>query len=190
MTTTKKLVLLLLCLQLAYCGYAQDGHLSSRKGASSVGVGIGLPYGGLLGLRGGTNVIDRLNLFGALGYQLAGIGFNVGLRKEFTSASLTQFYMVGMYGTNAATKVKGLPEYNDVYTGPTFGLGVKINSRMTEGNYWDIGLLLPIRSSKYSDTEQAIKNDPRISTVTSAWPVLITVGYNFIIPPANQAVPK
>lgn len=92
---------------------------------------------------------------------------------------MAQFYLTGMYGTNAAIKIVGLPEYNKVYTGPTFGLGVKINSRKTEGNYWDVGLLLPIRSSGYKDDEEAVDNDPRISQFRAAFPLLIVVGYNF-----------
>lgn len=184
--TFKHFALLVYCIGSLSTGYAQETdestspqiHLSSEQGVPSLGVGIGLPYGGI-GARFGYNLIDRLNAFGGVGYQLAGIGFNVGVRKEFASASMLQFYLTGMYGTNAATKVVGLAEYNDVYAGPTVGLGLKLNSRMTEGNYWDFGLLLPFRSSKFYDTEEAMLSDPRITGVTSAWPVLIVVGYNF-----------
>ncbi|WKN40424.1 hypothetical protein [Tunicatimonas pelagia] len=180
MTTLKHIIPLVALSCITHFGYCQDGHLSSRKGKSSLGVGIGLPYGAI-GIRAGTNLIEGLNLFGGLGYQIAGIGYNVGLRKDFPSSNATQFYMTGMYGTNAATKVKGLSEYNRVYTGATFGGGVKINSWGVEGNYWDLGLLIPIRSSEFRDAEQAMKNDPRVSDLSTAWPVLIVVGYNFTI---------
>lgn len=186
MMTLKRLVLLWCWGASISWASAQDvyedpqpqTHLSSEQGVPSLGVGIGLPYGGIGG-RFGYNLIDRLNVFGGVGYQLAGVGFNVGIRKEFPSTRMAQFYLTGMYGTNAATKVVGLSDYDDLYAGPTVGLGFKLNSRMTEGNYWDLGLLLPFRSSKFYDTEQAMLNDPRVSGVTSAWPVLIVVGYNF-----------
>lgn len=160
-------------------GYCQDKHLSSRKGENSLGIGVGLPYGGLVGIRLATNIADELNLFGGVGYQISGVGFNAGLRKEFASSSMMQFYLLGMFGTNAAIKVVGLPEYDKVYTGASFGMGIKINSRKTEGNYWDLGLLTPLRSSQFKEDEDKMKNDTRISSYTSAWPVLICVGYNF-----------
>lgn len=159
-------------------GYAQDIHLSSQQGQATLGVGVGLPYGGF-GARFGVNLVDHLNLFGSLGYQLAGVGYNIGLLKDINSGNMVQFYFLAMYGTNAGIKVKGLSEYNKVYSGATFGVGTKFNSRRYEGNYWDVGLLVPLRSSKFKDDELAVENDPRITTYTRPWQVLITVGYNF-----------
>lgn len=187
MNIKKKLILLILFLFLVFTGYTQDipvdhdpkkNHLSSQKGETTLGLGLGLPYGAF-GVRLGTNITDGLNLFGGVGYQISGIGYNFGLLKDFPSSSMTQFYLMGMYGTNAAIKILELSEYDKVYTGPTFGLGIKINSRKTEGNYWDLGLLVPVRSSDYKNDETAVKNDPRISEFQPAWPVLIVVGYNF-----------
>lgn len=174
-------------LLMTLTGLAQDGpasnenkkfHLSSQRGETTLGLGIGLPYGGI-GVRFGTNITSGLNLFGSLGYQLSGVGYNVGLLKDFPSASMVQFYLAGMYGTNAAIKVLNLSEFDKVYTGPSLGLGIKVNSRKTEGNYWDVGLLLPIRSRDYKDDETAVRNDPRISGFQAPWPVLVVVGYNF-----------
>lgn len=174
----KKLIILLTCLLFIHLGYAQDTHLGSQQGQPTFGLGVGLPYGGL-GARFGLNLFDHLNLFGSLGYQLAGVGYNIGLLKDINSASMVQFYFVAMYGTNAAIKVKGLSEYNKVYSGATFGIGAKINSRRYEGNYWDLGLLVPLRSSKYKDDELVIESDPRIKSYTRPWMVLIAIGYNF-----------
>lgn len=186
MNIHKKITLLSLFMLIVVAGLAQDtevdeenqGHLSSRKGEATLGLGVGLPYGAI-GLRAGVNVVNGLNVFGGVGYQISGVGYNVGVLKDFPSASMTQFYLTGMYGTNAAIKVVNLSEYDKLYTGPSFGLGIKINSRKTEGNYWDIGLLVPIRSSDYKDAETAVKSDPRISEFQRPLPVLIVVGYNF-----------
>lgn len=186
MDIPKKLIFLSLFVLITVAGLAQNstdspesnGHLSSRKGEATLGIGIGLPYGAI-GLRAGVNVVNGLNVFGGVGYQISGVGYNIGVLKDFPSASMTQFYLTGMYGTNAAIKVVNLSEYDKLYTGPTFGLGIKINSRKTEGNYWDLGLLVPIRSADYKDAETAVKSDPRISKFQGASPVLIVVGYNF-----------
>jgi predicted porin len=86
-----------------------------------------------------------------------------------------------MYGTNGAIKVDGLPEYDKVYTGASFGLGIKLNSKGDNANYWDFGLLYPIRSSSFNDDYDTVKNDPRISDISSPWPVLIVIGYNFTL---------
>lgn len=184
---TKTLPFLIAFFLITSKGYTQDipinegntkTHLSSQKGETTLGLGIGLSYGAI-GLRLGTNVIDGLNLFGGLGYQISGVGYNIGLLKDFPGSRMTHFYLTGMYGTNAAIKIVNLSEYDKVYTGPTFGLGMKINSRKTEGNYWDLGLLLPFRSSEYKNDERSVKKDPRISKFQASWPVLIVIGYNF-----------
>lgn len=175
-----KLLLFAVAIVLSFnIALSQDLHLSSQKKESSFGIGGGLPYGGF-GVRFGTNVANSLNLFGGLGYQLAGVGYNIGLLKDFKSSSMAQFYLTGMYGTNAAIKVKGLEdEYNDVYAGPSFGLGVKINSIQKEGNYWDLGILIPVRSGAFQDDYDKLKNDNRITDLTDPWPVLFVIGYNF-----------
>lgn len=156
----------------------QEISLSSARGETSLGIGVGLPYGAL-GLRIGNNIADHLNLFGGLGYQLVGIGYNVGLLKDFKSNGSAQFYLLGMYGSNSAIRIEGLEEENKLYAGFTIGLGVKINSNMKEGNYWDLGLLLPFRSSSFENDFDRLQNDPRISELSDPWPLLFTVGYNF-----------
>ncbi|WP_462248733.1 hypothetical protein [Ekhidna sp.] len=155
---------------------AQSDQLSSQKSSTSVGIGLGLPYGGI-GLNVGTYVVDNLSVFGGIGYQFAGVGYNFGLLKDFPSNSQTQFYVTGMFGTNAGIVVEGASELDKLYTGATFGLGVKINSRKTEGNFWNIGLLVPIRSSEFKDDEEAIRNNPNIE-LNDALPIAIVVGYH------------
>ncbi|MEW7278347.1 hypothetical protein ABW636_07105 [Aquimarina sp. 2201CG1-2-11] len=178
MKTLKVIFLVISLLAVSNYNHAQEIHKSSEKGKSTLGVGVGFPYGAI-GARFGVNVIDHLTIFGGVGYQLSGVGYNFGLLKDFKSKTATQFYLTGMYGTNAAIKIDGLSEYDKVYTGATFGLGIKINSKRKEGNFWDVGLLLPIRSSSYKNDERQVENDPRISEFTKAWPIGITIGYNF-----------
>lgn len=178
----KKTILLILTVSLLQFGFAQEGklHLSSSAGQMSMGIGLGLPYGAIGG-RLGINLIDHLNLFVGLGSHISGVGYNVGLRKEFPAKVASQFYLTGMYGTNAAVKVKGLAKYDEVFTGGSFGLGLKLNSKRVEGRYWDFGLLYPIWETDFYSVQRAVKNDPRITGYTEASPVLIVVGYNFAL---------
>ncbi len=172
------------CLFITFTGHAQTEtdkpkrHLSSANGETTFGIGLGLPYGAL-GVRFGTNVTDGLNLFGGIGYHFAGLGYNVGVLKDFPSSARTQFYLTGMYGTNAAVKIEGTNAYDKVYTGPTVGLGIKINSLRTEGNYWDIGLLVPFWSEAFKSNLDKLDNDPNIVNFMKPPPVLLVVGYNF-----------
>ncbi|TRX59100.1 hypothetical protein FNH22_11290 [Fulvivirga sp. M361] len=178
MRTIVLAIFLFLTLSVSLPLSAQDIHKSSQKGEASLGLGLGLQYGSI-GARLGLNLADHFNVFGGLGYMIAGVGYNIGLQYSLPSTKQTEFYFTGMVGTNAAIKVEGLSEYDEVYIGPSFGLGVKVNSLKREGNFWDFGLLVPITSTSFKDQQDAIKNDPRIAEFTEAWPVLIVVGYNF-----------
>jgi hypothetical protein len=178
MRISKIVVLLFASSVITLTGFAQKNHLSSQKGESNFGLGVGLPYGGM-GIHFGTNITNGLNLFGGLGYQVADIGYNFGLRKDFESKNLVQFYLSGMFGTNAAIKIEGLSEANKTYRGASFGAGVKLNSRRKEGNFWDLGLITPVRTSTFKNDLNQLKIDPRISDLTDPFPVLFVAAYNF-----------
>ena len=153
-------------------------NLSSTQGHAAVGIGLGLPYGGI-GARINYNPVNQATLFGGVGYNFAGVGYNLGLRFVIPSQRQTEFYLLGMYGTNASVRIKGDSDANESYHGPSVGAGVQINSLSREGNYWDIGLVLPFRSSEYDRDLDFLKN--YYSDVTEPWPVLITAGYNIKI---------
>lgn len=159
--------------------FAQNDHLSSQKSSTSIGIGLGIPFGGI-GLNVGTNVIDNLNVFGGVGYLFAGVGYNIGLRKDFPSESHAQFYLTAMYGTNAGILVEGSPEFDKLYTGFTPGLGVKLNSKKKEGNFWNLGILVPIASDEFKRDEKAINSLPGIE-LRDPLPIAIVIGYHFNI---------
>ncbi|EPR68247.1 hypothetical protein ADICYQ_2717 [Cyclobacterium qasimii M12-11B] len=163
---------------LSFSAFSQKDHLSSQAGRANVGIGVGLPYGGI-GLRMGTNVAKGVNLFGGVGYQIADIGYNLGIIKDFESKGMAQFYLSGMVGTNAAIKIDGLPQSSKTYFGPSLGTGIKLNSNRKEGNFWDMGIIIPIRSSVYKSDLNGLKQDARITGLTEPWPVLLVFAYNF-----------
>ncbi|MEM7107773.1 MAG: hypothetical protein AAF519_06080 [Bacteroidota bacterium] len=181
-----KIIISLLLLLLTTSPHltAQDEpeiHLSSQQGEASLGLGIGLPYG-VFGARLGYNVANQVNLFGGLGYNLVGVGYNFGLQYSFPSSRQSEFYLMGMYGNNAVIIVDGggfIGDFEESYFGPSFGAGLKINSVRKEGNYWDVGLIVPIRSSDFNDDFDLF--DAAGVDFNTLLPVLITVGYNFNI---------
>src|SRR5690606_35597654 len=158
----------------------QAQHLGSSKGASAVGVGTGLPYGGIGG-RLSFNPGENVTMFGGLGYNLGSLGANAGLQLIIPSQKQTEFYFTGMHGYNAVIVSKMPGARSRSYYGPSLGMGLKINSLLSEGNYWDVGLLAPVRSSRYKDDIEAMENHPYVKLESKPWPILFYVGYNFNI---------
>ncbi len=150
-------------------------NLSSERGHGAIGIGLGIPYGGI-GARMNYNLMAHTTLFGGVGYNLADVGYNLGMRFVIPSNRQTEFYLVGMYGTNASIRIEGDSDANQSYYGPSLGVGVQINSLGREGNYWDLGLVLPFRSSSYDRDLDNLKN--YYYDIIEPWPVLISVGYN------------
>lgn len=155
-------------------------HLSTLKGQSSLGIGVGLPYGGI-GIKLGYNTSDHVTFFGGLGYNLVGIGANGGIQLSIPSEKQSEFYFTGMYGYNSVIISKDRSVMGGVYAGPSFGTGLKINSMSTRGNFWDVGLLGPVRSPKYKNAIQEIERSRNMRLESKPWPVLFYFGYNYNI---------
>jgi len=173
-----KSIISTIALVIGLTGSILAQNLSSSKGQGSFGIGTGLPYGGFGG-RLSYNPANQLTLFAGFGYNLTGLGTNFGFQYIFPTQNRTEFYFTGMYGYNAVLKIVGAIELNEIYYGPSLGLGFKINSLRKEGAYWDIGLLVPVRSSEYSDDVDTIKNLPNLESFSKPWPIVFSVGYHF-----------
>lgn len=155
-------------------------NLSSTQGNTSLGIGVGLPYGGI-GLKINHNIKDHLSLFGGVGYNTVGIGANLGMNYIFPTEKTTEFFLTAMLGYNAVINIENVPEYQNTYYGLSIGPGIKLNSKRYEGRYWDLGLLLPFRSSNYRNDLEALENNPFITIDSKPLPVQIFVGYNIPI---------
>src|SRR5690554_162877 len=165
------ILLFILCL---WMGSLSAQHLSTSKGYSSLGLGLGLPYGGL-GMKLGYNTSDHVTFFGGLGYNMVGIGANGGVQLSIPNKAPTEFYFTGMYGYNTVIINLDNTAKGQIFAGPSLGAGLKINSVTTKGNFWDVGLLLPIRSQRYKNSIQEIRLESK------PWPVIFYFGYNYNI---------
>jgi hypothetical protein len=168
------------CL-MALASNANAQNLSSEKGITSLGAGVGLPYGGIIGLKLNHNLEDNFSAFGGIGYNFLGVGFNAGLNYTIPSFKSTELYFTGMYGYNALIDIEGVPEYQKVYYGASVGTGLKINSLRYEGRYWDFGILVPLRNAAYRNDLEAIENDPFITIDSKPLPIQFYFGYNIPI---------
>ena len=148
------------------------------KTNQTIGLGVGLEYGGI-GARVVLFTSNHVDLFGGVGYNLDGVGFNGGLSYRFKPGEKIVPYFSGMYGYNAVIVVDGLEEYNKTYYGPSIGFGVEIHKKKKKKNYFNLELVVPFRSSDFRNDWDLLKSDPRIDVTSEAWPLMISVGYHF-----------
>lgn len=150
---------------------------------SSLGIGLGLDYGGY----GACFTIypqKNIGVFGGIGYALAGLGYNLGLKARFhfsqkkPSASL---FVAGMYGYNTVFKIKNLGTLNKIYYGPSFGLGLETAVKPKKAGVWAFAVYLPIRSQEALDYQKYLKSLPYLSIENELLPIAISIGYKFTI---------
>jgi hypothetical protein len=149
----------------------------------TLGPGMGFDYGGF-GFSMTVYPQKNIGLFAGGGYALAGFGFNAGLKIRFVSdqsVKRTNIYLIGMYGYNAAIKVSGASDYDKLFYGPTFGIGLDYRNRPGCSGYWSIALLIPVRNSEVSDYMDDLENNHGVDFKTGLVPIGISVGYKFII---------
>ena len=144
-----------------------------------LGPGMGLDYGGIGG-KVEYLPIKYLGLYGGVGYNLLSIGWNVGATCKILPNKRVSPNLMVFYGYNGVTKVIGASQYNMTSYGVTVGgnLDIKIGSK---GNKLSAGLFVPIRSQKFMDNYDAMKNDRNIEMINSLLPIAISVGFNFAL---------
>ena len=143
-----------------------------------IGYGIGLDYGGLGG-KIEYLPVKNFGLFGGLGYNFSSVGMNGGITYKIMPDKNVSPNLMLFYGYNGVTKVKGAPEYN--MTSYNVTIGCNLDIKKSTGTKLSVGLFVPIRSQKFMDNYDAIKNDSRIELKNELWPILFSVGYNFLL---------
>ena len=146
----------------------------------SLGLGLGLDYGGI----GGNLLVypqENFGLFGGVGYAIAGAGYNVGAKIRFLSEKnpRTHFYLMGMYGYNAAIAVTNATKYNKLFYGPSFGIGIDTGKRSYKKGYWTLALLVPVRDSEVNDYIDYLEDDIGVEFKNGLWPIAFSVAYRF-----------
>ena len=143
----------------------------------NIGFGVGLDYGGF----GGRFTIlpsERIEFFGALGYNILGAGFNLGTDVRLLPKKRICPFAGAMFGYNAVIYIEGMKEYNKTYFGPSLTLGSEFWS-LRNPNFFNIEFLLPLRSSNYHDDLNNIRNNPNIVLSNIPLPVAFSIGYHF-----------
>lgn len=149
----------------------------------TVALGGGLDYGGF-----GGNLtvypVQNVGIFGGLGYALAGLGMNAGIKYRYipgkAEARVHPFAMA-MYGYNAAIYVINRTDLNKLFYGPTVGIGTDLYSRTPRRGYWSLALVVPIRKKEVSEYMDLLESDFGAEFQTRLFPVGVSVGYRLIL---------
>ncbi len=173
----KKVIILLLFVCSSVILSAQEFSLPDRSDSNmNIGLGIGMDYGGI----GGRFTLlpsERAAIFAALGYNLIGLGFNGGAYYRISPQKRICPFLGAMYGYNGAIKVSGNINFKKIYYGPSFILGTELWSWIRPG-YFNIELILPIRSSSYHNDYDGFIDQGIEFTVPSI-PIGFSLGYHF-----------
>ena len=155
--------------------YAQDEPEQSKV---NIGLGFGLDYGGI---GGRLTVLPHKNFaaFGAVGYNLFELGFNLGIQARLLPDAGICPTIGAMYGYNGVIVVKGAEQYNKTYYGPSFSFGLEFKSNRNPKNYSNVEILLPIRPSQYKKDFEDLQNNPAISFESKPLPIGISFGFHF-----------
>jgi hypothetical protein len=182
----KKTVFLILTL---FCvitnGSKATNGLNSNNSIdhTSISIGVGMDHGGF----GGKFLVYPQNNFGLFvgaGYAIAGFGINCGFKVRLINEkkqSKISPYLIGMYGYNAAIAVTNADQYNKLFYGPTFGIGLDFRPNPESIGYWSFALLLPIRSSEVNNYIDDLKNNHGVEFKNGLVPIGISFGYRFIL---------
>ena len=144
------------------------------------GAGFGLDYGGLIGARADFYPIPYLAVFGAVGWEMIGIGWNTGVLARLIPADGmhgVRPYFKAMYGVNAVTQVDGKAGYDAMYYGLSIGFGLETRFGRSKRSGINFDLNFPFRSPEYFSTLNRMLNDPSLEMKNTPLPITISLGY-------------
>jgi len=144
-----------------------------------LGLGMGFDHGGI-GVKAEYLPIKHFGIFGGLGYNFLSAGWNAGATFKILPNKKVSPNLMVFYGYNGVTKAIGAPEYNMTSYGVTVGTNLDIFLG-SKGNKLSFGLFVPIRSTKFMDNYDDMKNDYRIEMITDLMPIAISAGFNFAV---------
>jgi hypothetical protein len=142
----------------------------------NIGIGMGIDYGGF-GVRLTVLPAKPVFLFAGLGYNLAGIGYNIGAGLRLAPERRFCPYLLGMYGYNGVIVIKNDDQNTRSYYGPSIGAGFEVRSR-SKKNYFNFELLLPFRPDSFNDDMDRLEKTG-VEFSNKPLPVSFSFGYHF-----------
>jgi len=174
----KTLLTFFLTLSISY-SFAQYIEREPDKTNENIGFGMGVDYGGI-GVRASVISFDRVDVFGGVGYNFAGVGWNAGLAYRFDNGENKVVpYGNVMYGYNAVIVVESNgfgDSFKETYYGPSVGGGIELHMSNRK-NYFNFELLLPFRDPQYQKDLDNLKA-AGVSFDMEPLPITFSVGFH------------
>ncbi len=181
--------LLYLILFLPVFAHAQNENVLTLKTTDepadifTAGLGLGQDLGGV-GVNLTYYAIKKLGFQGGIGYALAGVGYNAGLKYRFLKGSTltrrTPFF-TAIYGYNAAIKVQNLSEKNKLFYGPSLGFGFDSKALGVSHTYWSFAIYYPFRSKDVDVYMKDLEKNYNVQFKNGLYPITLSISYKIII---------
>jgi hypothetical protein len=142
-----------------------------------LGAGFGFDYGGL-GMKVEYEPIKHVGLFAGAGYNMKGLGWNLGGSYRILPDAKICPVVSALYGYNAVLLIEDADQYDATSYGVTFGGGVEWSFGQ-QGSKLSLNLLFPIRSDSFMDKYNAAKNSRYIEMKQDLLPVAFSIGFSF-----------
>lgn len=147
---------------------------------TTLGIGIGLDYGGIIGGRLTLLAIPNISFFLGFGYNLADAGINIGAFVRLAPKSKICPILGGMYGYNSVLLITGSTKYiNKSYYGPSINIGLEFRSKKLR-NYISTSVIIPFRSKSFENDLNTLRNDPSIVITNEPSEALFSIGYHIV----------
>jgi hypothetical protein len=151
-----------------------------KSEAGSVGLGLGLDYGGI-GVNLQACLGNSFALSAGVGNSFAGLGYNVGIKVKKNAEKATNGllpYATLLYGINSIIYVQNMGSYNKMFAGVTPGLGLDIRLSKRSLSCLSIGLIFPIRKPQVQQYIDELKSKGVVFG-KQLQNVAISVGFRF-----------
>jgi hypothetical protein len=150
-----------------------------KENMVSLGIGLGMDHGGY-GLNLAVYPEKHVGLFAGVGYAIVAPGFNGGIKLRLFSDGVTPF-VSAMYGYNAVISVQNAFQYNKIFYGMTYGLGVDMRVNPEKNGFFSFGLLIPIRDKAVEEYMDDLQKKHNVSFKSGLLPIGLSFSYRFII---------
>ncbi len=159
--------------------FSQSNNNDDEWNRLYAGVGFGMDYGGIIGIKAEYNPLPYVGGFIGLGYNLVGLGVNGGIvGRAFPYKRVTPV-AIAMVGYNAVIKVDGASQYDKIYYGVSVGLGADFIVGPRRRNKMFAAVYYPFRNAEFEKDNTAIKNNPNIIIEQEVLPITFTFGFMF-----------
>ncbi len=156
--------------------FAQETHTNFQPGRNiQLGVGYGLPYGGILGVGVDMYVFEKLALSLGFGSFVNSAGFEAGLKYQLGNMqSQWRPEAILLYGTNGILPSDDVISQTEVYNGISAGLGTQAMFGKKRQHGLDAGVTYVVTSGLYQRLKELEDYDLETSS-----PLGFYLGYRF-----------